>query len=64
MPDDFVPQLSVKVAGTELTADVYDQLTEVRTESTVQLPDQVKLTFLDPSRSRVTEHRRPSPIAT
>jgi phage protein D/phage baseplate assembly protein gpV len=45
--DDFVPQLTVTIAGTELAADLYDRLTAVRAESSVQLPDLVTLTFVD-----------------
>lgn len=48
MPDDFVPQVSVELDGVELAEDVYDALTDVRAESSVQLPDQVRLTFVDP----------------
>ena len=57
MPDDFVPQLSVEVGGVELTDEVYDRLTDVRAESTVQLPDQVKLTFVDPDFALFDEQR-------
>ena len=47
MADDFVPQLAVTLDGTELTADLYDRLTSVHVESSMQLPDVVTLTFLD-----------------
>lgn len=47
MADDFVPQITVTINGTELTADLYDRLTAVRAESSVQLPDLVTLTFID-----------------
>ncbi|MFK8024804.1 MAG: VgrG-related protein [Ilumatobacter sp.] len=46
--DDFVPQLHVTLNGSNLHADEYDGLTEVRAESSLQLPDQVRLRFDDP----------------
>jgi phage protein D/phage baseplate assembly protein gpV len=47
VPDDFVPQLTVTIGGSEISADLYDRLTSVRAESSVQLPDLVTLTFID-----------------
>lgn len=49
MVDEFVPQLEVRLDGTELGEDAYDALVEVRAESSVQLPEQIVLSFLDPA---------------
>lgn len=48
MIEDFVPQLSIKVNGHDLDEDAFDCLTEARAESSVQLPDQVRIWFVDP----------------
>ena len=48
MPDDFVPQLFVSLNGTDMSAEAYDALVEVRAENSTQLPDQVRLRFIDP----------------
>ncbi len=48
MPDDFVPQLFVSLNGTDMAAEAYDALVEVRAESSTQLPDQARLRFIDP----------------
>ena len=79
MPDDFVPQLSITVGGSELPEDFYDCLTEARVECSVQLPDQVRLAFIDPDfelydrdfwsagdqvEVSITSDGRPRPITT
>ena len=48
MGEYYVPQLSLTVDGTELSADFYDALADARAESSVQLPDQLRLKFIDP----------------
>ncbi len=48
MPEYFVPQLALKVNGSDLSADFYGALTEARAECSVQLPDQLRLKFIDP----------------
>lgn len=79
MPDDFVPQLSITVGGRELPEHFYDCLTEARVECSVQLPDQVRLAFIDPDfelydrdfwsagdqvEVSITSDGRPRPITT
>lgn len=46
--DDYVPQLTITVSGSEIADEVYDELTEVRAESSLQVPDQIRLCFNDP----------------
>ncbi len=49
MSGGFLPDVAITVDGKELDAAAYDCLVEVRAESSIQLPDQVQLRFLDPA---------------